>query len=53
MDALNAAFTLRDATPADCEDIARLVRALAEYEKLASRWRDGHDHPLALRLQRP
>jgi GNAT superfamily N-acetyltransferase len=30
------AFTLRAATPADCGDIARLVRALAEYEKLAS-----------------
>ncbi len=31
-----ATFTLRDATPADCNDIARLVRALAEYEKLAA-----------------
>ncbi len=31
-----AAFTLRDATPADCADIARLVCALAEYEKLAT-----------------
>ena len=30
------AFNLRDAAPADCDDIARLVRALAEYEKLAS-----------------
>jgi GNAT superfamily N-acetyltransferase len=28
-------FVLRDARPADCGDIARLVRALAEYEKLA------------------
>ncbi len=36
MDAPTTAFTLRDATPADCEDIARLVRALAEYEKLAA-----------------
>ena len=37
MDAITqAAFTLRDAAPQDCEDIARLVRALAEYEKLAA-----------------
>jgi GNAT superfamily N-acetyltransferase len=28
-------FTLRDAVISDCPDIARLVRALAEYEKLA------------------
>ena len=34
--ATQAAFALRDATPEDCEDIARLVRALAEYEKLAA-----------------
>lgn len=27
-------FTLRDATPVDLPDIVRLVRALAEYEKL-------------------
>ncbi len=30
------AFSIRAALPADCGDIARLVRALAEYEKLAS-----------------
>ncbi len=37
MDAITkAAFTLRDATQADCDDIARLVRALAEFEKLAA-----------------
>jgi GNAT superfamily N-acetyltransferase len=30
------AFTLRPAKAADCGDIARLVRALAEYEKLAA-----------------
>ena len=29
-----AAFTLRDATPADAADIARLVRELAAFEKL-------------------
>lgn len=29
-----AAFSLRDATPADLPEIVRLVRALAEYEKL-------------------
>ena len=29
-----AAFTLRDATPADVPDVLRLVRGLAEYEKL-------------------
>ncbi len=29
-------FALRQATPADCDDIARLVRALADYEKLAA-----------------
>jgi len=28
------AFTLRDATPADLPEVVRLVRALAEYEKL-------------------
>ncbi|WP_426957135.1 N-acetyltransferase family protein [Muricoccus radiodurans] len=28
------AFTLRDAIPADLPDVVRLVRALAEYEKL-------------------
>ena len=33
---LDAPITLRDARPADCDDIARLVRALAEYEKLAA-----------------
>jgi GNAT superfamily N-acetyltransferase len=32
---VSTAFTLRDATPDDAADIARLVRALAEYEKLA------------------
>ncbi len=32
----NTAFQLRDAAPADCADIARLVHALAEYEKLLS-----------------
>ena len=30
------AFTLRQATPEDCEDVARLVRDLAAYERLAS-----------------
>jgi GNAT superfamily N-acetyltransferase len=29
-----APFTLRDATPADLPEVVRLVRALAEYEKL-------------------
>jgi GNAT superfamily N-acetyltransferase len=29
-----AAFTLREATPADVPDVLRLVRGLAEYEKL-------------------
>jgi GNAT superfamily N-acetyltransferase len=29
-----SAFTLRDATPADMPDVLRLVRALADYEKL-------------------
>jgi GNAT superfamily N-acetyltransferase len=33
---VSAAFTLRDAAPDDAADIARLVRALAEYENLAS-----------------
>ncbi len=28
-------FVIRDAAPQDCADIARLVRALAEYERLA------------------
>jgi len=32
---VSAAFTLRRAAVADCGDIARLVRALADYEKLA------------------
>jgi GNAT superfamily N-acetyltransferase len=32
---VSGAFTLRPAAPADCADIARLVKALAEYEKLA------------------
>lgn len=32
---MSAAFILRDATQADSEDIARLVRGLADYEKLA------------------
>ncbi len=36
MDAPAAAVVLRDATPADCNEIARLVRALAEYEHLAA-----------------
>ena len=35
MDAATDVFTLRDAAPADCGDIARLVHALARYEKLA------------------
>jgi GNAT superfamily N-acetyltransferase len=30
----DAAFTLRDATPADVPDVLRLVRALADYERL-------------------
>ena len=30
------AFDIRAATPADCTDIARLVQALAEYEKLGA-----------------
>ena len=34
--ATQAAFTLRQATPEDCEDIARLVRDLAAYERLAA-----------------
>ncbi len=32
---MSAAFVIRDAAPADCADIARLVRALADFEKLA------------------
>lgn len=32
---MNTPFTLRDATPADVPTVTRLVRALAEYEKLA------------------
>ena len=33
---MTQAFTLRPAMPGDCDDVARLVRALAEYEKLAA-----------------
>jgi diamine N-acetyltransferase len=36
-------FTLREAVPEDCADIARLVRALAEYEKLAHEARATED----------
>ncbi len=37
-------FTLRPAAPADCDAIAALVRALAEYEKLAAEAQaDGAD----------
>ena len=32
---MSVAFALRDAVPGDAADIARLVRALAEYENLA------------------
>ncbi|WP_424133893.1 N-acetyltransferase family protein [Roseomonas chloroacetimidivorans] len=34
MSAVTTAFTLRDATPADLPEVVRLVRELAEYEKL-------------------
>ena len=34
MSELATAFTLRDATPADLAEVVRLVRDLAEYEKL-------------------
>lgn len=33
---MTAGFTLRDATEADIADVMRLVRGLAEYEKLAA-----------------
>ena len=42
-------FKLRDAVPEDCAEIARLVRALAEYEKLADEARaTDEDFRLAL-----
>ncbi len=36
---MSRAFTLRAAAPSDCGDIARLVQALAAYEKLADQAR--------------
>ena len=36
---MSVTFSIRDATPADCADIARLVRALATFERLADQAR--------------
>ncbi len=40
---MSAAFTIRDATPEDCAEIARLVRALAAFERLADQARASED----------
>jgi len=40
---VSTGFILRDATQGDCEDIARLVRALADYEKLSDEARATGD----------